>query len=182
MLKYQVETTFFAQCLHSLPLSHKPRGVSCVQPGNGRQALCCSWLSSVFCLCWTHGDTPLVRSKVLKATYFHLKTEKAVLSYQHTHWGRLPCWQSSCLSLCFSFGTVDPMAPTQISGASINTNVLTFCYRASYIASLATTTPSSQPYWALSEPRGHRDLLTQPNLQDQCLNLSCSYNKSIYFL
>lgn len=30
MLNYQVEATFFAWWLHSLPLSHKPRGVSCV--------------------------------------------------------------------------------------------------------------------------------------------------------
>lgn len=99
-------------------LTQAKRSLLWLKPGNGRQALGCSWLSSFFCLCWTHGDNPLIRSKVLKAICFHLKTEKAVLSYQHTHWGRLPCWQSSCLSSCFSLGAVGPMAPTQNSGAS----------------------------------------------------------------
>lgn len=70
-------------------LTQAKRSLLCLQPENGRQALGWSWLSSVFCLCWTHDDTPLFRSKVLKAICFHLETEKAVLSYQHTHWGRL---------------------------------------------------------------------------------------------
>lgn len=72
-------------------LTPAKRSLLWLQPGNGRQALGCSWLSSLFCLCWTHGDTPLIRSKVLKAIYFRLKTGKAELSYPHTRWGWLPC-------------------------------------------------------------------------------------------
>lgn len=70
-------------------LTQAKRSLLCLQPENGREALGWSWLSSVFCLGWTHDDTPFFRSKVLKAIYFHLKPEKAVLSYQHTRWGRL---------------------------------------------------------------------------------------------
>ena len=117
------------------PLTQAKRSLLWLQPGNGRQALGCSWLSSYFCLCWTHGDAPLTRSKVLKAICFCLKAEKAVLSHQHAHWGRLPCWQSSRPSSCFSLGAVGPMAPTQISGASEK-----------YKHKLSNLLPSSQLY------------------------------------
>lgn len=117
MLNYRVETTVFAWWLIAFPptFTQAKRSLLWLQPGNGRQALGCSWLSSVFCLCWTHSDTPLVKSKVLKAICFHLKPAKAVLSSQHTCWGRLLCRQSSRLSLCFSVGAAGPVAPTQIS-------------------------------------------------------------------
>lgn len=164
-------------------LTQAKRSLLWLQAGNGRQALGCSWLSSFFCLYWTHGDTPHIRSNVLKAICFCFKTDEAVLPYQDAHWGRLSCWQSSRLSLCFSVGAIGPMPPTQISGVSgeYKHKLSHLLLSSQRYCRLAATPPRSQPYWALSEPRGARDLFTQPNLQDRCLNLSCSYNKSIYF-
>lgn len=84
-----------------------------LQPGNGRWALSCSWLSSSFCLCWTHSDTPLLRSQSLQAICLHWGPDEAVLSYQHIH-RVLPCWQSSPLSFCSGFTALSPMAFTRI--------------------------------------------------------------------
>lgn len=57
-------------------LKEAKRSLLWLQPGNGRQALGCSWLSSAFCLCWTRGDTPLIRSKVLEAICFQLQKKR----------------------------------------------------------------------------------------------------------
>lgn len=143
-------------------LAQAKRSLLRLQPGNGRQALGCSWLSVSFCFCWTHGDTPLFSSKVLKAICFRLRPDEAVLSYQHARWGVLLLSVLLQLRCSKSLGS---HRNVRCLWKSLTSVVPTICYRASNLAGWATATPSSEPYWALSEPRGCTDQLARLVLQ-----------------